>query len=111
MLTLDNLSVASQYANTCNTFDALFSYDIVPVVNENDTVAVEELRSFGDNDKTTPVPPPAPPPPPPPPLAYPQTREPPNRTSAAKTPRPGWLQAVPRLVELSWLPVPELSSQ
>jgi len=50
MLTLDNLAVASQFANTCSTFDALFSYDIVPVVNENDTVAVDELRSFGDND-------------------------------------------------------------
>lgn len=49
MLTLDNLANQNQFANTCSTFEALFAYDIVPVVNENDTVAVEELR-FGDND-------------------------------------------------------------
>ena len=49
MLTLDNLANASQYTNTRSTFEELFSYNIVPVVNENDTVAVEELH-FGDND-------------------------------------------------------------
>lgn len=49
MLSLDNLANLNQYTNTCSTFEALFSYNIVPVVNENDTVAVEELR-FGDND-------------------------------------------------------------
>ena len=49
MLALDNLANQNQYTNTCSTFEALFAYDIVPVVNENDTVAVEELR-FGDND-------------------------------------------------------------
>jgi len=32
-----------------NTFEALFKLGVVPIVNENDTVAVEELR-FGDND-------------------------------------------------------------
>ena len=32
-----------------NTFEELFRFGIVPVVNENDTVAVKELR-FGDND-------------------------------------------------------------
>ena len=49
MLALDNLANQNQYTNTCSTFEALFAYNIVPVVNENDTVAVEELR-FGDND-------------------------------------------------------------
>ena len=49
MLTLDNLANPNQYTNTCGTFNELFEYDIVPVVNENDTVAVEELR-LGDND-------------------------------------------------------------
>ena len=38
-----------QYLNASNTFQELFAYGTVPVVNENDTVAVEELR-FGDND-------------------------------------------------------------
>lgn len=49
MLALDNLANQNQYTNTCSTFEALFAYNMVPVVNENDTVAVEELR-FGDND-------------------------------------------------------------
>lgn len=35
--------------NARNTFDALFELGVIPVVNENDTVAVEELK-FGDND-------------------------------------------------------------
>lgn len=49
MLTLDNLAELSQYTNTRSTFQELFAYGVVPVVNENDTVAVEELH-FGDND-------------------------------------------------------------
>jgi glutamate 5-kinase len=35
--------------NTLNTFNALFKYRAIPVVNENDTVAVEEIV-YGDND-------------------------------------------------------------
>jgi hypothetical protein len=35
--------------NARNTFSELLSYNVIPVVNENDTVAVQELR-FGDND-------------------------------------------------------------
>lgn len=51
LLTLDNLANRNQYLNARNTFDELFSYGAVPVVNENDTVAVEEiLARFGDND-------------------------------------------------------------
>ena len=49
LLTLENLSQKSQYNRAMNTFSSLFDYDVVPIVNENDTVAVEELR-FGDND-------------------------------------------------------------
>ncbi|MHB9002995.1 MAG: glutamate 5-kinase [Coriobacteriia bacterium] len=37
------------YLNARNTFDRLLSLGAVPVVNENDTVAVEEIK-FGDND-------------------------------------------------------------
>ncbi|GLC33265.1 hypothetical protein PLESTB_000353000 [Pleodorina starrii] len=49
LLTLDNLANRSQYLNARNTFAELLAYGVVPVVNENDTVAVQELR-FGDND-------------------------------------------------------------
>ncbi len=49
LLTQDNLSTRSQYNNAANTFFELLKYGAVPVVNENDTVAVEQLR-FGDND-------------------------------------------------------------
>jgi glutamate 5-kinase len=39
-----------QYLNARNTFRRLLEQGVVPVVNENDTVAVEEIR-FGDNDR------------------------------------------------------------
>ena len=50
LLTLDNLAVRSQWRAAASTFEALFAAGgVVPVVNENDTVAVAELR-IGDND-------------------------------------------------------------
>eukprot|EP00879_Flechtneria_rotunda_P031118 GHRR01033970.1.p2 GENE.GHRR01033970.1~~GHRR01033970.1.p2 ORF type:complete len:183 (+),score=56.80 GHRR01033970.1:639-1187(+) len=49
LLTLDNLADRSQYINARNTFTELLAYGTIPVVSENDTVAVQELR-FGDND-------------------------------------------------------------
>ncbi|KAG1659378.1 hypothetical protein FOA52_007841 [Chlamydomonas sp. UWO 241] len=49
LVTLDNLADRSQYLNVRNTFQELLNYGAVPIVNENDTVAVQELR-FGDND-------------------------------------------------------------
>ncbi|WIA19357.1 hypothetical protein OEZ85_003985 [Tetradesmus obliquus] len=49
LLTLDNLADRSQYINARNTLTELLAYGTIPVVNENDTVAVQELR-FGDND-------------------------------------------------------------
>lgn len=49
LLTQDDLSDRGRYSNAHNTFLELFHYGIIPVVNENDTVAVEEIR-FGDND-------------------------------------------------------------
>lgn len=48
-MTLENLSSRGQHANAANTFRELLLYGVVPVVNENDTVAVEQLR-IGDND-------------------------------------------------------------
>ncbi len=39
--------------NVINTFVSLFQFDVLPIVNENDTVSVEEIKSlkmFGDND-------------------------------------------------------------
>ena len=49
LLTLDNLADRDQYQNAAATFSHLLNYGVVPVVNENDTVAVEQLR-IGDND-------------------------------------------------------------
>jgi len=44
-----DLSRRSSYLNTRNTFFTLLRLGIIPIVNENDTVAVEEIK-FGDND-------------------------------------------------------------
>ena len=49
LLTLNNLSDRGPYLNARNTFQELLAYDTIPIVNENDTIAVEEIR-FGDND-------------------------------------------------------------
>ncbi len=53
LLTRSDLGVRkedrSRYLNAYNTFQALLELGVIPVVNENDTVAVEELK-FGDND-------------------------------------------------------------
>lgn len=49
LLTRDNLSRRQHYLHALNTFRELLRMGVVPIVNENDTVAVEELR-VGDND-------------------------------------------------------------
>jgi glutamate 5-kinase len=49
LLTRDDFSDRRRYINSRNTLIALISYGIVPIVNENDTVATDEIR-FGDND-------------------------------------------------------------
>ncbi len=49
LLTREDLRVRSRYLNARNTFEALFRMGAVPIVNENDTVAVDEIR-VGDND-------------------------------------------------------------
>ncbi len=50
LLTYDDFTVRSRYLNLHDTFRALFAFGAVPVINENDTVAVEEL-TVGDNDR------------------------------------------------------------
>jgi glutamate 5-kinase len=49
LLTHDDLSHRHRYLNVRNTILTLLDWSILPIVNENDTVSVEELR-FGDND-------------------------------------------------------------
>ncbi|MCD6581553.1 MAG: glutamate 5-kinase [Desulfuromusa sp.] len=49
LLTRDDLSNRRRYLNARNTIMTLLEYGVTPVVNENDTVVVEEIR-FGDND-------------------------------------------------------------
>ena len=49
LLTREDISNRQRYLSARNTLELLLSYPIVPVVNENDTVAVEEIR-IGDND-------------------------------------------------------------
>jgi len=49
LLTKDDLRNRRRYLNTSNTSETLFSVGVVPVVNENDTVVVSEIK-FGDND-------------------------------------------------------------
>ncbi|MGP3968969.1 glutamate 5-kinase [Streptomyces sp. 6N223] len=50
LLTEDDTSRRSHYRNAYRTLDQLLAMGAVPVVNENDTVATEEIR-FGDNDR------------------------------------------------------------
>ena len=49
LLTLQDISDRSRYLNARNTLHALLGFGVVPIVNENDTVAVDEIR-VGDND-------------------------------------------------------------
>ena len=49
LLTRDDLRSRQRFLNIRNTFTELLNWNAVPVINENDTVAVQELR-FGDND-------------------------------------------------------------
>ena len=52
LLTAEDLQHRTRYLNTRNTLNALFRCGAIPIINENDTVAVDELQiSFGDNDK------------------------------------------------------------
>jgi len=49
LLTRGDLASRRRYRSACRTLDQLMSWGVVPIVNENDTLASDELR-FGDND-------------------------------------------------------------
>jgi glutamate 5-kinase len=50
LLTAEDVVRRAHYRNAARTFERLLGLGVVPVVNENDTVATEEIR-FGDNDR------------------------------------------------------------
>jgi glutamate 5-kinase len=50
LLTADDLMRRGHYRNAQRTLDRLLDLGMVPVINENDTVATDEIR-FGDNDR------------------------------------------------------------
>ena len=49
LITRDDLNHRGRYLNARNTIFTLLSWNIIPVINENDTVVVDEIK-FGDND-------------------------------------------------------------
>ncbi|MCP4666963.1 MAG: glutamate 5-kinase, partial [Deltaproteobacteria bacterium] len=49
LLTRDDLTHRGRYLNARNTLITLLSWKIIPIINENDTVVVDEIK-FGDND-------------------------------------------------------------
>lgn len=49
LLTRADLTDRRRFLNARNTLEALISQRVIPIINENDTVATEEIR-FGDND-------------------------------------------------------------
>ncbi|WP_319761953.1 glutamate 5-kinase [Maridesulfovibrio sp.] len=49
LLTRDDLKLRDRFLNARNTLSRLLEWRVIPIINENDTVAVQELE-FGDND-------------------------------------------------------------
>lgn len=49
LLTREDLASRKRYLNARNTINALLDHEVLPIVNENDTVSFNEIR-FGDND-------------------------------------------------------------
>ena len=49
LLTLSDLTERQRYLNIRNTLSTLMDWHVTPIINENDTVAVDEIK-FGDND-------------------------------------------------------------
>ena len=50
LLTLDDTENRRRWVNARNTFNRLIRYGAIPIVNEHDTVATDEIR-YGDNDR------------------------------------------------------------
>ena len=50
LLTHDDMNDHSKYKNAKATIEKLLDLNVVPIINENDVVATEEIK-FGDNDK------------------------------------------------------------
>jgi glutamate 5-kinase len=50
LLTADDLHRRGHYRNAVRTLERLLALGVIPIVNENDTVATDEIR-FGDNDR------------------------------------------------------------
>ena len=50
LLTADDVTRRAHYTNARRTLERLLELGVVPIVNENDTVATQEIR-FGDNDR------------------------------------------------------------
>jgi glutamate 5-kinase len=50
LLTHDDLANRNRYLNARRTIETLMAAEVVPVANENDTVVIDELMNFGDND-------------------------------------------------------------
>ena len=50
LVTLEDSADRRRYLNSRATLETLLSLDVVPIVNENDTVATDEIR-YGDNDR------------------------------------------------------------
>lgn len=52
LLTAEDFDDRTRYLNVRNTLQALLDFGAVPIINENDTVSVDELQTtFGDNDR------------------------------------------------------------
>jgi glutamate 5-kinase len=49
LLTWDDFRNKRRLRNLLNTFNSLLSLGVIPIINENDTIAVDEIK-FGDND-------------------------------------------------------------
>ena len=50
LVTLEDSADRRRYLNSRATLETLIGFDVVPIVNENDTVATDEIR-YGDNDR------------------------------------------------------------
>lgn len=50
LLTQYDITHREHYVNAANTFEKLFELGVIPIVNENDTTVVEEIK-YGDNDE------------------------------------------------------------